>query len=193
VTTELSSASFFRTAFLGIAMFVAPAAIHAARAQAYMSESGYAEFTSSLPAVTFSGKSHTLTGRIDLDEGIVDFYLDLTTLDTGIGKRDKDMRETLETDEYPFAEFYGTLDSAIDPELHESQSATVSGTFTVHGVSRQVVIEGTLTPTDEGLHVEAEWELNLEDYEIEPPRLLILKVDEVQEIRIDTMLTPEDS
>lgn len=162
----------------------------AATAQVYMTESGYAEFTSSLPAITFTGESDHLVGRIDIEENVVDFYLDLTTLRTGIGKRDKDMRETLETDDYPFAEFYGTLETSLDAGARKTQPATVVGEFTVHGVTRQVRIGGTITPSDEGLRVEAEWELNLNDYDIEPPSLLIIKVDEVQQIRIDALLTP---
>jgi len=161
-------------------------------AQVYMTESGRAEFTSSLPAITFTGESDHLVGRIDLTEDVVDFYLDLTTLETGIGKRDKDMRETLETDDYPFAEFFGRLDSEIDVSQRNSQPVVVSGEFTVHGVTRQIRIDGTVTASEEGLQVEAEWELNLNDYDIEPPSLLIIKVDEVQQIRIDALLTPVD-
>ena len=40
--------------------------------------------------------------------------IDLTTLETGIGKRDKDMRKPLETDKSPFAEFFGKLTSSFD-------------------------------------------------------------------------------
>lgn len=161
-----------------------------ATAQVYMTESGTAEFTSSLPAITFTGESDHLVGRIDIRQDVVDFYLDLTTLDTGIGKRDKDMRETLETDDYPFAEFYGTLETQLDAGIPRAQPVTVVGDFTIHGVTRRIEIDGTITPSDEGLRVEAEWELNLNDYDIKPPSLLIIKVDEVQQIRIDALLTP---
>lgn len=161
-----------------------------ATAQVFMTEAGYAEFTSSLPAITFTGESDHLVGRIDLAENVVDFYLDLTTLETGIGKRDKDMRETLETEEYPFAEFYGSLETPIDIDRHEAQPVTVAGEFTVHGVTRQVRIDGSITPSEDGLRVEAEWQLDLNDYDIEPPSLLIIKVDEVQQIRIDALLSP---
>lgn len=161
-----------------------------ASAQAYKTETGHAAFTSSVPLFTFTGTSDHLVGKISLTDATVDFYLDLTTIETGIGKRDKDMRETLETDEYPFAEFYGTLVSPFDPTSNAVQSARVRGEFTLHGKTRQVQIEGTLQMTDDGLEVQAAWELNIKDYGIEPPSLLILKVDKTQYVRIRVLLTP---
>ena len=163
----------------------------AATAQVFTTESGHASVTSHVPLHTFTGESDRLVGRISLADSTVDFYLDLTTLDSGIGKRDKDMRRTLETDEYPFGEFFGKLVSPFDPELDGPQEATVAGAFTIHGVTRQVEIRGTLTLEPEGLRLEAAWELNLADYEIVPPSLLIMKVDEVQEMKINAVMRPE--
>ena len=172
-------------AVLGVMFVLQPSA-----AQEFMTEAGHAEFTSSVPLHTFTGESDHLVGRIDLSENVVDFYLDLTTLETGIGKRDKDMRETLETDEYPFAEFFGELDSPIDRSVYEAQPAIATGTFTIHGVSREITVNGTVTPQEDGLQLEASWTLRLEDYDIEPPSLLVFKVDEEQKIRISAFLKP---
>lgn len=161
------------------------------RAQsAYENKTGHAEFTSSMPGFTFTGKSDHLVGKITLPDSTVDFYLDLTTLDTGIGLRNRDMRETLETKKYPFASFYGKLISPFDITRNETQLATVSGKFKVHGVSRQVTIQGKLTPTSRGLQVEASWTLMLKDYNIKPPSILFYKVDQEQKIQINTLLTP---
>lgn len=156
----------------------------------FYTESGYAEVTSQVPLHTFTGKSNYLTGMIDPAEGTVDFYLDLNTLKTGIGKRDRDMLNTLKADEYPFAEFTGTLNSPIDPELTSRQDAEVTGNFTIHGVTREVTIQGTLQKKNEGLFLEAEWILNLNDYNIEPPGILFYRVNEEQEIRIEATLQP---
>lgn len=160
-------------------------------AQAFRTDSGTAEFTSSVPLHSFTGTSDLLAGRIDLGDGTVDFFLDLETLETGIGKRDKDMRKTLETDEYPFASFYGRFVSPVDSTSSAEQPVRVTGAFSIHGVEREIEVDGTVQRTAEGLRVRAEWPLNLRDYDIVPPRLLIVKVDEVQRLRIDALLTPE--
>lgn len=161
-------------------------------AQKYYTESGTAVFHSEVPLHTFSGTSNHLIGMIDLDEQTVDFYLDLETLETGIGKRDRDMRETLETDEYPFAEFFGELTSDFDPSSSEEQNVSATGDFSIHGVEREIEVTGTLQNTDEGLLLKAGWVLLLEDYNIEPPSLLFVKVDQEQKIEIEALLKPQE-
>lgn len=159
--------------------------------QAYRTDAGRAEFTSSVPLHTFTGTSDRLNGRIDLGDGTVDFYLDLETLETGIGKRDKDMKRTLETDRFPFASFYGHLVAPIDSLTAGEQAVRVTGTFTIHGVERELEADGTITLSPDGLRVRAAWTLRLEDYDIVPPRLLIIKVDQEQRIQVDALLSPE--
>lgn len=164
--------------------------ISIATAQSYMTEEGTAIFHSRVPLHTFSGSSENLTGLINLNNNKVDFYIDLTTLDTGIEKRDRDMKETLNTEKYPFAEFFGELVSNFNPDTTVEQSVTVKGDFKIHGVTQEVTIDGTLQMKPEGLLVKASWILLLEDYDIVPPSLLFVKVDQEQEIEIEALLKP---
>ncbi len=164
--------------------------ISGAMAQSYMTEEGKAIFHSRVPLHTFSGESDHLTGLVNLGNNKVDFYIDLTTLETGIEKRDRDMKETLETEKYPFAEFFGELVSDFNPDTSAQQNVTVKGEFKIHGVSQEVTIDGTLQMKPEGLMVKASWILLLEDYDIVPPSLLFVKVDQEQEIEIEALLKP---
>lgn len=178
---------FLLAVVLGWGMLVAsPAA-----SQAWYSDSGHVEFLSNVPLHDFVGTSEELTGRIDLAENTVDFFVDLNTLDTGNGKRDKDMRKTLEADDYPFAEFFGTLLTQIDTDQAGPQAVEVEGDFTIHGITKTIRVPGEIVVSGEGMRITASWTLLLEDYEIRPPRLLFLKVDEEQAITIDILLTPE--
>ena len=159
-----------------------------ASAQVFYTEEGDVEFTSEVPLHSFTGTSNHLTGKISLPDSTVDFYLDLTTLDTGNGKRDKDMRETLETEIYPFGEFFGKLTSDFDTTSFAPQEARVRGEFKIHGVSKTVTIAGTLQQTPAGLKLGAAWTLNLTDYNIKPPGILFYRVSEEVEIKIDALL-----
>lgn len=158
--------------------------------QAYMTKSGHAEFDSSVPLHSFTGKSDYLVGRINLADSTVDFYLDVNTLVTGISKRDKDMLETLNAEEYPFAEFFGKLKTPFNPDKNGTQEVTVEGEFTVHGNTREISIDGTLEKTEEGLQLNAAWTLNITDYDIEPPGILFYRVSEEIDIRINALLKP---
>lgn len=159
-------------------------------AQSFKSEKGYVEFKSSVPLHTFEGKSHHLVGKITMADSTVDFYVDLNTLDTGISKRDRDMRETLDTKKYPFAEFYGKLISPFDLSQKKAQQVSVKGTFKLHGESKLITVDGMITPTQKGLQIEASWMLRLEDYQIEPPGILFYKVNQKQDLHIEALLTP---
>lgn len=162
--------------------------------EVYITDSGHAEFTSRVPLHTFTGSSDHLHGLIDFDENLVDFYLDLSTLKSGIGRRDRDIYRTLNVDEYPFAEFTGSLSSSFDLNSSEIQHVTVRGDFTINGVKRVVTIEGTLQKRGDNLHLTAEWILDLIDYDIEPPGILFYRVNDEQELRIEAILnsTPRE-
>lgn len=164
-----------------------------AQAQVYQTENGKAVFYSQVPLHEFSGTSQHLHGRIDLNENTVDFYLDLETLETGIGKRDRDMRQTLQTNAHPFAEFFGKLISEFDPALPQAQNVIAAGVFTIHGIEREIEVEGSLQATENGLMLKANWILRLEDYEITPPKLLFIKVDQEQKIEIEALLIPAEN
>jgi polyisoprenoid-binding protein YceI len=173
--------------FLWLALAGAPVA----QGQAFKAENGLAEFRSSVPLHSFTGTSKVLVGRISLADSTVDFFLDLATLDTGIGKRDKDMRKTLNVDEHPFAEFFGRLETPLDPGVEGPQEVVAAGSFSINGQSRALEVTGTLTAVEGGLRLEAAWPLNLDDYDIVPPRLLVIKVDPIQQLAIDITLAPE--
>lgn len=163
-----------------------------AHAQSWMTESGHVEFHSSVPLHSFTGTSEQLTGRIALADSTVDFYVDLNTLETGVAKRDRDMRETLESEQFPFAEFFGTLTSPFDPNDTAPQKVTVTGTFTMHDVTRDITVEGTLTPEGDALHLVAEWTMNMADYDIEPPGILFYRVSEEIDVELEATLNPEE-
>lgn len=164
------------------------------QAQTYMADDGYVEFVSSAPLHEFKGVSEHLNGLINLETMMVDFYVDLNTLDTGIKRRDRDMRNSyLETDKFPFAEFTGELRSDFDPTLSQAQEARVSGTFKIHGVEREVEVEGTLTPNGDSLLLEASWVILLEDYNIDRPGVLFYQLAEEQTVNISLELVKTDN
>lgn len=158
----------------------------------FYTDSGHAEFTSSVPLHTFTGESDYLTGMIDFEENVVDFYLDLSTLKTGNGRRDRDMYRTLNVEEYPFAEFTGSLESSFDENSTASQEVTVRGEFSVHGVTREKTVEGTLQRRDDGIVLEAEWVHSLSEHEIEPPGILFYRVRDEMDVRIEATLRPTE-
>lgn len=157
----------------------------------FHTDSGVAEFTSVAPMLEFTGTSHHLTGLIDLRRNTLDFYLDLETLDTGIRLRNKHMRDSyLETDLHPFAEFKGRLAAVPKLEPDTPVAVRASGRFNLHGVDRDIEVEGTLELRNGDLHLEAGWDLRLQDYGIDVPKVVFYELSEVQKIRLKGIFTP---
>ena len=157
----------------------------------FFTENGKAEFTSRAPMLTFSGVSEQLNGLINLEQNILDFYLDLETLDTGIRLRNKHMRDSyLETKEFPFAEFRGQLRELPDFTSGDTASVIAVGRFKIHGIEREIEVPGVLIRTSQGLLLSAEWKIELPDYEISVPKVVFYELSETQEIQIQGLFVP---
>lgn len=163
-----------------------------AKAQEFQTQTGKAIFLSKASLSEFTGESKTLKGLIDLDKNLVDFFLDLNTLKTGITLRDKHMRENyLETEKYPFAEFTGKFETL--PSLSStSEKVTVRGKFKIHGVEREIVVVGALKKLPNGsLELKANWTVALNDYKIEIPKLVFYELAAEQQVSIEAILNPK--
>ena len=87
----------------------------------------------------------------------------------------------LETETYPKATFDGNIQS-YDPQTGD---VTAIGTITLHGKTKKdVSIKGKVTATDSGYSLACEFSINLKDYSIEVPKLLILKVNEIVKLEV---------
>src|SRR6056297_1579187 len=181
--------TFKRAAILIIFLLISSSV----NAQSFMTEEGDVEFTSSVPLHTFTGTSSQLNGLIDFDKNLVDFYIDLQTLDTGNGRRDQDMYSTLNVEDHPFAEFTGELTTEFNQNSETAQNVSVEGDFTVNGVTRKISVDGELKLNGDVLKLNAGWIINITDYDIEPPGILFYKVDEEMDIEIEAELMQQSN
>jgi len=159
-----------------------------------------------------------LVGGTDLAVSEFFFEVDLASLDTGLGLRNRHMRENyLETEEYPFASFSGRI-QALERTGEVSFSAQVRGELSIHGVSQVREIGCRVTPAGPGtigfsgqedpgepgeleeqeepqepevvsdLRVQCAFPVSLSDHRIPIPKLMFMKIDEVMELELDFYL-----
>lgn len=108
------------------------------------------------------------------------------SLKTGNGKRDRDMYKSLETDRYHSLRF--DLDSVlVGPHSGDSLGVALEGRFTIHGVTRQVVIPGWAWLGGDVTRFRGQVLLNLKDYRIGglSKFLGVFKMHELIVVRID--------
>lgn len=159
-------------------------------------------FESKAPMESFEGKTGRVSGSIDLDTGEPDAIairvaVDMASLDTGIAMRNHHMCENhLHTDRFPEAVFEGA--KVVDGDAASlgqggDHDVTLEGDFTLHGVTRTIRVPARIAVQSGSaphLHLTSEFEVALADYEIPRPRMLMLKLNEVQKVRVDLWAAP---
>lgn len=157
--------------------------------QKYQGDKGEIVFISKAPLSEFEGKSTELNGLLDLEKNLLDFFIDLNTLKTGIGLRDRHMRENyLETKKFPFAEFSGKLKTV--PTLINGQTVNVVavGKFKIHGVEKIMEVPGQLSLKGNELLLQANFNVLLSDHKISVPKVMFYELAEEQIVNISIAL-----
>ncbi len=149
------------------------------------------KFVSDAPIEDFEGVTDKIDGYIywegdDLiEKSTVYLEVDLNSLDTGIGLRNRHMRENyLETDKYPLTYFQGKIISASE-DSPGNYSVQVEGKIFIHGKEKNLNVKGTLTRDGNGYHIQTNFIVKLSDFEIEIPSIMFYKIDEDMDMQLD--------
>lgn len=94
----------------------------------------------------------------------------------------------MESDKYPVAKFKGTISPAIDFNKNGTYEVTVAGVFNVHGVDKARNIPGKLVVNGASVQLFTEFKVACADHQIKIPILIITKVAEVINIKVEGQL-----
>lgn len=115
----------------------------------------------------------------------------VSSLRTGNGKRDKDLRKSMEVELYPVMRFdLRTL--RVTEALDDVTTVELQGTLTIHGRERAVRLPGVISRDALGWHVRSDFPLNLKEYEIGglSKMLGILKMREDIVVHVEVVFSP---
>lgn len=158
-------------------------------------------FTSRAAVEEFQGVTSRIDGFVVLDgptlgpeTGGADtrfyFEVDLASLDTGIGLRNRHMRDNyLEVGRYPFATFEGSIVRTV-PGGESVFRVTAEGEFVVHGVSRRRQLTCRVEPISAGYRTQCDFEVLLSDHDIEIPKIMFLKLANEIRLALDFSVVP---
>lgn len=154
-------------------------------------ENNLVKFISSTPVLDFEGITDKIDGYIYWKgeelfgiENEIYFEVELNSVETGIGKRDRDMREdVLETDKWPKTYYRGKINKVekiIGKDNH--YKVTSIGPMFLHGHEIITPIEAMINIANDEMTINCDFSVMLKDYEIEAPSLLaFIKVaDEIK-------------
>jgi polyisoprenoid-binding protein YceI len=116
----------------------------------------------------------------------------VASLRTGIGKRDRDLRSSMETQTYPTMRF--DLTGVTPGEVHGDTTAVhLAGRLSLHGVTREVSLPATVVFGPGGvIRLHSDFPVNLKDYSIGglSKMLGVLKMHENIEVHVDVTFAP---
>lgn len=152
-------------------------------------KSNLVKFISSAPVEDFEGVTNKIDGYIlpedanNLYNAEVYFEVDLNSVDTGIGLRNRHMREDyLHTDKHPFTTFKGKI-TEVKKINDTDYDVRVSGDIGIHGISKPLVTRGVIKFIKNGININTKFSVKLTDHKIEVPQVMFLKISE--EIRLE--------
>jgi len=149
------------------------------------------KFISDAPIENFEGVTDQIDGYLYWEDGEYtknsELYLevDLNSLDTGIGLRNRHMRENyLETDKYPRTYFKGKITDSrqVDDSSHV---VTADGSIFIHGVEQPLKVEGKMIKIDSGFRIQTNFIVKLTDFKVEVPSIMFYKIDENMDMHLD--------
>lgn len=153
-------------------------------------------FTSSAKVLTFDGVTDRIDGFVLLngsrlaagsDTAGTQLHLevDLASLDTGVGMRNRHMRDDyLEVKRYPYATYTGTIES-VEAAGPGAYRVTATGTMMIHGVKKPMDIPCDVRAAGSGYRAQCAFHVLLSDFRIAIPRLMFLKLSNDISLKAD--------
>jgi polyisoprenoid-binding protein YceI len=120
-------------------------------------------------------------GRPRLDQPYsAELTLPVAAISSGIGLQDREMRRRFDASRYPNITARLVKGEAVSVDEGRYRA---TATLTMHGQTREVSGEVRLTFSNGTLTAEAPTTINMKNFGIDPPRLIVLKVEPEVDVR----------
>ena len=156
------------------------------------SKNNMVKFISDAPIENFEGITDKIDGYLYFENGDftnnseIYFEVELNSLDTGIGLRNRHMRENyLHTDKYPITHYTGKIIKSIKKSDTEILVET-EGKIYIHGITKPLNVKGKINEIDKNTYqIKTQFIVALSEFEIEIPSIMFYKIDENMDLQLD--------
>ncbi len=130
------------------------------------------------------GKSHSIIGSILIDiekptNSKVDISIPIFSFESNNGNRDSNMLLVVEEFIYPKVRFNSTSISHLD-----ENSYNVRGNLRFHGIEKEIILPIEVKIESDFTYFKSTFSVNLNDYNVERPKLLLTPIKKIIVIRI---------
>lgn len=163
-----------------------------ATGQKYMTKTGHIKFYSEAPAEKIEAHNRQVNCALDASSGNIVFKILIKSFEFEKALMQEHFNENyLESDKYPNATFTGKVDNLneIDFSKDGEYKTHTSGTMTIHGVSKEVKIDGVFTIKGNALSGKSVFMIAVKDYNIKIPNTVVNNIAEEVQVTVDLSLT----
>ncbi len=152
-------------------------------AQQYLAKNGVITFFSDAPMEDIAAENKKVSAVYDASTNELVFQLNITDFIFNDPLMQEHFNENyLESDVYPKSTFVGKVVTIEDGK------ATVEGSLAMHGKTNKIKVNGSLLYNKKSVVISAEFTVKLEDYNIDIPKIVMYKIAEEIEIKVNIKL-----
>ena len=163
-------------------------------AQQHITRAGHVHFFSSTPLEDIEAATHQMSAILDLSNGssagfafqvpILSFHFEKALMEEHFNEN------YLESERFPRSTFEGTIENWADlPDNEEWNDVIASGTFTLHGISKERTIQGQARKQGDSWEIRAAFDVLTADHAIKIPKLVQKQIAEQIAVTVDAQLT----
>ena len=156
-------------------------------------KTGHIYFMSHTDAIDIDGNNYQVTSFLNTGTGEIAFQMLVKSFKFSLATAEEHFNETyMESDKYPKASLKGIVTNLKDINLNTNGTykAIVKGDLNIHGVSRPIEQEGTVTVKDGKINAVSVFKININDYNITIPKIVEDRVAKTVDVKIDLEYTP---
>ncbi|MFC2114669.1 YceI family protein [Bacteroidota bacterium] len=155
--------------------------------QKYLTKNGHISFFSDSPAEKIEANNHQVNAALDLQTGDFVFKVLMKSFEFEKALMQEHFNENyVESDKFPNATFIGKIDNLKSFDLTKTgkYEVNISGKLTIHGVTQDVSVKGTLEVVNGLIKGSAIFNVKLSDYNIKIPKAVVNNIAELVEIKV---------
>jgi hypothetical protein len=96
----------------------------------------------------------------------------------------------MESDKYPKCVFRGKINEPVDLSKDGETKVTVTGKMELHGVTRDVNMDGIIKKSGEELKLNSKFRMKVADYNIKVPSMYVKNIAEVVDVTFEALMEP---
>lgn len=156
-------------------------------AQQFMCKDGEIRFFSDAPIEDIQAINQQAMAVIDLQSGGFAFKVNIKDFVFPNSLMQEHFNESyLESDQFPHSTFTGLIENFGD--VSQKNTIEVSGELVIHGISQKTKLQATIQEIGNSLHITSVFDVVLNDYDIDIPKIMMYKIAEVIEVSVDMKL-----